>query len=385
MGPTPLRARAAEQALVRRLDPQRRQSPRPPTWPPTTPSRPPTCPPSRTTGSTWPGCSPGGRCRRRSPPADRTDNRTIRGRLETGAATALWWGSPASRRVSGRARSAAGRRQSPTDLVGRLADVGYLPDEGLATAAYLALRDGPAAVAARARPGVGKTALAHALAEVAGRPLIRLQCYEGIDASQALYDWDFPPPAAAPARRRGAPAPASTPTRAGGRSCTTGGSCSPGRCCRRWRLGPSRAAGRRGRPGRRRVRGVPARGALRLHDHRARARHDRARPPRRWWCSPSNRTREVHDALKRRCLYHWLEHPDFDREVAILRRRLPEVTERLAARGGRRGRARRCASAGPAQAAGHRRGDGLGRGAARARRAASSTRTLGRPRRWARC
>ena len=44
----------------------------------------------------------------------------------------------------------------------------------------------------------------------------------------------------------------------------------------------------------------------------------------------SNRTREVHDALKRRCLYHWLEHPGFDREVAILRRRLPEVTERLA-------------------------------------------------------
>jgi MoxR-like ATPase len=44
----------------------------------------------------------------------------------------------------------------------------------------------------------------------------------------------------------------------------------------------------------------------------------------------SNRTREVHDALKRRCLYHWLEHPDFDREVAILRRRLPQVTEQLA-------------------------------------------------------
>jgi MoxR-like ATPase len=44
----------------------------------------------------------------------------------------------------------------------------------------------------------------------------------------------------------------------------------------------------------------------------------------------SNRTREVHDALKRRCLYHWLQHPDFDREVAILRRRLPEVTEQLA-------------------------------------------------------
>ena len=62
----------------------------------------------------------------------------------------------------------------------------------------------------------------------------------------------------------------------------------------------------------------------------------------------SNRTREVHDALKRRCLYHWLEHPDFDREVAIVRRRVPEVSERLArevARGAARLRgARTCSS-----------------------------------------
>ena len=71
-----------------------------------------------------------------------------------------------------------------------LADTGYLPDEGLATAAYLAL--------AMHRPlflegeaGVGKTALAQALAQVTGLPLYRLQCYEGLEASQALYDWDF--------------------------------------------------------------------------------------------------------------------------------------------------------------------------------------------------
>ena len=78
----------------------------------------------------------------------------------------------------------------------------------------------------------------------------------------------------------------------------------------------------------------------------------------------SNRTREVHDALKRRCLYHWLEHPDFEREVAIIRRRLPEATER----------------------AGRRRSAGW-RGAARARtcssRPASPSRWTG-PRRWSR-
>src|SRR5689334_5066970 len=81
--------------------------------------------------------------------------------------------------------------ESPADLVGRLAEVGYLADEGLATAAYLGLKlhrplfcEGDA--------GVGKTELAKALAAVLDAPLIRLQCYEGIDASQALYDWDFP-------------------------------------------------------------------------------------------------------------------------------------------------------------------------------------------------
>ena len=73
----------------------------------------------------------------------------------------------------------------------------------------------------------------------------------------------------------------------------------------------------------------------------------------------SNRTREVHDALKRRCLYHWVEHPDFEREVQILRTRLPEMTERLAERGGAGGRPD--AGDGSAQAARRRRVAGLGR------------------------
>ena len=76
----------------------------------------------------------------------------------------------------------------------------------------------------------------------------------------------------------------------------------------------------------------------------------------------SNRTREVHDALKRRCLYHWLEHPGFDREVAILRRRLPDVTERLAREVA--GATARLRTLDLLKPPGHRRGDGLGDGAA---------------------
>jgi MoxR-like ATPase len=78
----------------------------------------------------------------------------------------------------------------PGALAAALEASGYLPDEGLATAAYLALvMHRPLFLEGEA--GVGKTALARALAEVTGRPLYRLQCYEGLEASQALYDWDF--------------------------------------------------------------------------------------------------------------------------------------------------------------------------------------------------
>ncbi len=91
---------------------------------------------------------------------------------------------------------------SPQQLAERLDAQDYLADEGLATAAFLALRmhrplfcEGDA--------GVGKTALAHALAGVLDAPLIRLQCYEGIDASPGALRLGLPAPAAAPARRRG--------------------------------------------------------------------------------------------------------------------------------------------------------------------------------------
>ena len=80
---------------------------------------------------------------------------------------------------------------NPQELADALVGTGYLPDPGLATAAYLALRMGRP-LFLEGDPGVGKTALALALAEITASTLIRLQCYEGIDASQALYDWDFP-------------------------------------------------------------------------------------------------------------------------------------------------------------------------------------------------
>ena len=79
----------------------------------------------------------------------------------------------------------------PQELAERLDRVGYLADRGLATAAYLAVRMHKP-LFCEGEPGTGKTALAVALSQALGLPLIRLQCHEGIDASQALYDWDFP-------------------------------------------------------------------------------------------------------------------------------------------------------------------------------------------------
>nr|WP_245159192.1 MoxR family ATPase [Blastococcus sp. TF02A_35] len=225
--------------------------------------------------------------------------------------------------MSERTPSAPG---SPAELAGALEATGYLPDEGLATAAYLAL--------AMHRPlflegeaGVGKTALAHALAQVTGRPLHRLQCYEGLEASQALYDWDFGRQLLHLRAAEAAHANADTE------------SLEASLYDRRFLLA---------RPLLRALEDSPS---VLLVDEVDRADDEfeafllevlsdftisipelgtvRAETPPLVVLT-SNRTREVHDALKRRCLYHWLEHPGFDREVAILRRRLPDVTESLA-------------------------------------------------------
>ena len=218
---------------------------------------------------------------------------------------------------------------SPARLVDELERQGYLADEGLATAAFLALRLGrPLFVEGDA--GVGKTALGAALAGMLDTPLIRLQCYEGLDAAQALYDWDFPRQLLHL------------------RAAEAAGTADAERLeheiyDRRFLLA---------RPLLQAIETSTAqRPSVLLVDEVDRADDEfeafllevlsdftlsvpelgtvRAeRPP--VVVVTSNRTREVHDALKRRCLYHWLEHPDLEREVAIIRRRLPDATETLA-------------------------------------------------------
>jgi MoxR-like ATPase len=214
---------------------------------------------------------------------------------------------------------------TPGELAQRLDAAGYLADEGLATAAFLALRMGrPLFLEGEA--GVGKTALAQALADVLAAPLIRLQCYEGVDAAQALYDWDFPRQLL---HLRAAEAAGVTDVE---------------------RL-EHELYDRRFLLARPLLRALETTPSVLLVDEIDRADDEfeafllevlseftisipelgtvRAETPPVVVVT-SNRTREVHDALKRRCLYHWLAHPTFEREVAVIRRHLPGVSERLA-------------------------------------------------------
>ncbi|MDS1269446.1 MoxR family ATPase [Lipingzhangella sp. LS1_29] len=219
---------------------------------------------------------------------------------------------------------------TPQELAQQLDDNDYLADEGVATACFLALRMGrPLFLEGDA--GVGKTELAKALAHVLGGSLIRLQCHEGIDATQALYDWDYPRQLL---HLRAAQA-------AGVNEVAE---LESGLYTRRFLLERPllRALG---------TETPPAAPPVLLIDEIDRADDEfeafllefladfqisipefgtvrAATPP--VVVLTSNRTREVHDALKRRCLYHWMPHPDFAREVAIIRRRRPEVTDQLA-------------------------------------------------------
>ncbi|MBA2946095.1 MoxR family ATPase [Streptomyces sp. PSKA28] len=207
----------------------------------------------------------------------------------------------------------------------RLEETGYLVDDGLAIACFLALKlHRP--IFCEGDAGVGKTSLASALAQILGAPLIRLQCYEGIDVSQALYDWDFPRQLL---HLRAAEAAGITDA--------------------------DRLEGelydRRFLVARPLLRALETQPSVLLVDEVDRADDEfeafllellseysvtipelgtlyAESPP--VVVLTSNRTREVHDALKRRCLYHWFDHPGFARELAIVRRRLPGVTLRLA-------------------------------------------------------
>ncbi len=210
-------------------------------------------------------------------------------------------------------------------LASRLAEVDYLADEGLATALFFALRL-PQPLLLEGEAGVGKTEAAKALAELLGTPLIRLQCYEGIDAAEALYEWNYT------------------------------------RQLLRIRLAESsglevdeqRLFSKDYLIARPLLQAIEHSGplpAVLLIDELDRADDDfeafllellaeasvtipelgtvrATHPP--IVILTSNRTRDLHDALKRRCLYHWIDYPSPEREVEIVRRRVPHAAHRLA-------------------------------------------------------
>jgi MoxR-like ATPase len=238
-----------------------------------------------------------------------------------------------SENVSGDDPDAAGVGSAGVALVAEtLAAHGYLADEGLATAVFLALElQRPLLLEGEA--GVGKTEVAKVLSRWTGGELIRLQCYDGIDVSQAVYEWDY------------------SRQLLHLRAAEAAGLVGDDLEVLEDQLYSERFLVRRpllraiapGTPG-----AVPP---VLLIDEVDRADDEfeaflleilaeyavtipelgtfRAEVPPIVIIT-SNRTRDVHDALKRRCLYHWVEHPDFEREVAIVRLRAPGVSETLA-------------------------------------------------------
>ncbi|MCW2954208.1 MAG: ATPase associated with various cellular 5 [Conexibacter sp.] len=210
-------------------------------------------------------------------------------------------------------------------LARQLSDVDYLAEEGLATALFFALRL-PQPLLLEGEAGVGKTAAAKALAALLDTPLIRLQCYEGIDAAEALYEWNYQRQLL---RIRLAEAAED--------AVSEDRLFSDEYLIRRPLLQALEHPG--------------PRPAVLLIDEIDRADDDfeafllellaessitipelgtihATHPP--VVVLTSNRTRDLHDALKRRCLYHWIDYPSTEREVEIVRRRVPDAARELA-------------------------------------------------------
>ena len=218
---------------------------------------------------------------------------------------------------------------SVSEVISGLGANGYLSDEGLATAIFLSLTMGRPLLL-EGEPGVGKTEVAKALSALTGGELLRLQCYEGLDASQALYEWDYPRQLLHL------------------RAAEAAGTISSDVAVVENELYSERFLVRR-----------PLLDAISDRHHIAPVllidELDRADdefeafllevladnavtipelgtfratvPP--IVIITSNRTRDVHDALKRRCLYHWVEHPDLEREIAIVQSHVPGANELL--------------------------------------------------------
>src|SRR5436309_10909331 len=219
-------------------------------------------------------------------------------------------------------------------LLGALDGTGYLADEALGTALFLASRMGQP-ILLEGEPGVGKTEAGKALAEALGTPLLRLQCYEGLTSSEALYEWNYPRQLLAIRLAE-----------ARGETLQDADLFSEEYLLARPLLAALQHPG--------------PRPAVLLIDEVDRGDDEFEAflfellaesavtipelGTRRARFAPvtvltSNRTRDLHDALKRRCLYHWIDYPDTGRVAAIIRRRVPATSQILAgqvARGGAR-------------------------------------------------
>ena len=210
-------------------------------------------------------------------------------------------------------------------LAQRLASVDYLADEGLATSMFLSLRL-PQPLLLEGEAGVGKTEAGRALADVLETPLVRLQCYDGIDAAEALYEWNYPRQLLSIRLADASDRELSEEDLFGSDYLIR-------------------------RPLLRALEHPGPRPAVLLIDEIDRADDDfeafllelladaavtipeigtvrATHPP--VIVLTSNRTRDLHDAVKRRCLYHWIDYPTAEREVEIVRRRVKGASATLA-------------------------------------------------------